>query len=322
MFCDLVGSTAISARLDPEDLSSVLSAFQKACVSAVSAFGGSIAKYMGDGALVYFGYPEAHEDDAERAVRAGLALLDTIAAMRLSLPVRPQVRVGIATGLVVVGELIGEGGRARAGCRRRYTEFGGKDSGRCVPDSVVVAELTRRLAGVAFDYEDLGPHEFKGIPDAVRLWRVTGESGTRGRFDSRTAKGLTPWSQAEEISLLQRRWDYAKEGDGQLILLSAPAGFGKSRMTEAFREHLGDSSITYLKYLGSPFHVNSPFYPFIKQLEWAPGIVRSDTGARKLDKLESILEGSAEMKVQAAPLLATLLSIPFGERYPPCRLTS
>ena len=321
MFCDLVGSTAISARLDPEDLSSVLSAFQKACVSAVSAFGGSIAKYMGDGALVYFGYPEAHEDDAERAVRAGLALLDAIAAMRLALPVRPQVRVGIATGLVVVGELIGEGGAQERVAVGDTLNLAARIQAVASPDSVVVAELTRRLAGVAFDYEDLGPHEFKGIPDAVRLWRVTGESGTRGRFDSRTAKGLTPLvGRAEEISLLQRRWDYAKEGDGQLILLSAPAGFGKSRMTEAFREHLGDSSITYLKYLGSPFHVNSPFYPFIKQLEWAPGIVRTDTGARKLDKLESILEGSAEIRVEAAPLLATLLSIPFGERYPPLQI--
>jgi class 3 adenylate cyclase/predicted ATPase len=321
MFCDLVGSTAISAWLDPEDLSSVLGAFQKACVSAVTAFGGSVAKYMGDGALVYFGYPEAHEDDAERAVRAGLALLDTMAAMRLALPVQPQVRIGIATGLVVVGELIGEGGAQERVAVGDTLNLAARIQAAASPDSVVVAELTRRLAGVAFDYEDLGPHELKGIPDAARLWRVTGESGTRGRFDSRTAKGLTPLvGRAEEIGLLQRRWDYAKEGDGQLILLSAPAGFGKSRMTEAFREHLGDSSITYLKYLGSPFHVNSPFYPFIKQLEWAPGIVRSDTGARKLDKLEGILEGSAGIRVEAAPLLATLLSIPFGERYPPLQI--
>ena len=155
------------------------------------------------------------------------------------------------------------------------------------------------------------------FPAAARLWRVTGESGARGRFDSRVVKGLTPLvGRAEEIGLLRRRWDYAKEGDGQLILLSAPAGFGKSRMTQAFREHLGDSSITCLQYFGSPFHVNSPFYPFIRQLEWAAGIVRTDTAVEKLDKLEGILEGSAESKIEAAPLLAALLSIPFGERYP------
>jgi predicted ATPase/class 3 adenylate cyclase len=322
MFCDLVGSTAISARLDPEDLSSVLSAFQKACVSAVSAFGGSIAKYMGDGALVYFGYPEAHEDDAERAVRAGLALLDTIAAMRLPLPVRPQVRVGIATGLVVVGELIGEGGAQERVAVGETLNLAARIQAVASPDSVVVAELTCRLAGVAFDYEDLGPHELKGIPDAARLWRVTGESGTRGRFDSRTAKGLTPLvGRAEEIGLLRRRWDYAKEGDGQLVLLSAPAGFGKSRLTQSFREHLDDSSITCLQYFGSPFHVNSPFHPFIRQLERAAGIVRTDTTAQKLDKLEIILEGSAESRIEDVSLLAALLSIPFGERYPRLQIT-
>ena len=322
MFCDLVGSTAISARLDPEDLSSVIGAFQKACVSAVTAFGGSIAKYMGDGALVYFGYPEAHEDDAERAVRAGLALLDTIAAMRLPLPVRPQVRVGIATGLVVVGELIGEGGAQERVAVGETLNLAARIQAVASPDSVVVAELTCRLAGVAFDYEDLGPHELKGIPDATRLWRVTGESGTRGRFDSRTAKGLTPLvGRAEEIGLLRRRWDYAKEGDGQLVLLSAPAGFGKSRLTQSFREHLDDSSITCLQYFGSPFHVNSPFLPFIRQLERAAGIVRTDTAAQKLDKLESILEGSAESRIEDVSLLAALMSIPFGERYPRLQIT-
>jgi class 3 adenylate cyclase/tetratricopeptide (TPR) repeat protein len=322
MFCDLVGSTAISARLDPEDLSSVIGAFQKACVSAVTAFGGSVAKYMGDGALVYFGYPEAHEDDAERAVRAGLALLDTITAMRLPLPVRPQVRVGIATGLVVVGELIGEGGAQERVAVGETLNLAARIQAAASPDSVVVAELTCRLAGVAFEYEDLGSHELKGIPDATRLWRVTGESGTRGRFDSRTAKGLTPLvGRAEEIGLLLRRWDYAKEGDGQLVLLSAPAGFGKSRLTQSFREHLGDSPITCLQYFGSPFHVNSPFLPFIRQLERAAGIVRTETAAQKLDKLESILEGSAESRIEDVSLMAALLSIPFGDRYPRLQIT-
>ena len=154
------------------------------------------------------------------------------------------------------------------------------------------------------------------------MWRVTGESGVRGR-DSRVVKGLTPFvGRAEEVSLLRRRWENAKDGDGQLILLSAPAGFGKSRITQAFREHLGNTSITCLQYFGSPFHVNSPFYPFIRQLEWAAGIVRTDTAAQKLDKLEGILEGTAESRNEAAPLLAALLSIPFGSVICPCRLTS
>ncbi len=317
MFCDLVGSTTLSARLDPEELRNVIGAFQKTCASAVSVFGGSIAKYMGDGALVYFGYPEAHEDDAERAVHAGLALLDAMAALQLTVPVRPQVRVGIATGLVVVGELIGEGAAQERVAVGDTLSLAARIQAAASPDTVVVGELTYRLAGAAFSYKDLGPHELKGIPSAVRLWRVLDESGARGRFNSRVIKGLTPLvGRAEELGLLRSRWDFAKDGEGQVILMSAPAGFGKSRMTEAFREHLGDSSIPYLQYLASPFYVNSPFYPFIKQLEWTAGIVRTDTEAQKLDKLESILQGSAESKREAAPLLAALLSIPFGERYP------
>jgi class 3 adenylate cyclase/predicted ATPase len=322
MFCDLVGSTALSTQLDPEELSNILGAFQKACVSAVTGFGGSIAKYMGDGALVYFGYPEAHEDDAERAVRAGLALIDAMAAMQLSVQVRPQVRVGIATGLVVVGELIGEGSAQERVAVGETLNLAARIQAVASPDSVVVPELTHRLAGAAFDYEEIGLHELKGIPDAARLWRVAGESTARGRFDSRVVGGLTPLvGRAEEIALLKHRWEYAKDGDGQLILLSAPAGFGKSRMTQAFRDNLDDPSITCLQYFGSPFHVNSAFYPLIRQLEWAAGIVRTDTGPQKLDKMEAILDGAAEGRTEAAALVADLLSIPFGDRYPPLQLT-
>jgi class 3 adenylate cyclase/tetratricopeptide (TPR) repeat protein len=314
MFCDLVGSTALSAQLDPEELSSVIGAFQKACASAVSTFGGSIAKYMGDGALVYFGYPEAHEDDAERAVRAGLALLDAMAAMQRPMLVQPKVRIGIATGLVVVGELIGDGAAQERVAVGETLNLAARIQSAASPNSIAIGELTFRLAGAAFEYEDLGPHEFKSIPGAARLWRVVGESGARGRFDTRVVRGLTPLvGRTEELDLLRRRWAQAKDGDGQLILLSAPAGFGKSRMTEAFREQLGDSSIPYLQHFASPFYVNSPFYPFIKRLEWTAGIVRTDSETEKLDKLEGILQGTEETKREAAPLLAAL---PFGDRYP------
>ena len=322
MFCDLVGSTGISARLDPEDLSNVIGAFQKACVSAVSGFGGSVAKYMGDGALVYFGYPEAHEDDAERAIRAGLALIDALAAIRPAVPILPQVRIGIATGVVVVGELIGEGSSQERVAVGETLNLAARIQAVASANSVVVADLTRRLAGAAFDYEDLGPQELKGIPGVARLWRIVSESRTQGRFDSRVVGGLTPLvGRAEEIALLRRRWDQAKDSDGQLILLSAPAGFGKSRMTQAFRDDLGDSSITCLQYFGSPFHVNSAFHPFIRQLEWAAGIIRTDSGAQKLDKLEAILAGSTDSMSEAAALMAELLSVPFGNRYPPLQIT-
>jgi class 3 adenylate cyclase len=322
MFCDLVGSTALSTQVDPEELSNVLGAFQKACVSAVTGFGGSVAKYMGDGALVYFGYPEAHEDDAERAVRAGLALIDAMAAVQLSVSVRPQVRVGIATGLVVVGELIGEGSAQERVAVGETLNLAARIQAVAPPDSLLVPELTHRLAGAAFEYEELGLHELKGIPDGARLWRVAGESAARGRFDSRVVGGLTPLvGRAEEIALLRRRWDHAKDGDGQLVLLSAPAGFGKSRMIQAFQEHLDEPSVTCLQYFGSPFHVNSALYPFIRQLEWAAGIVRTDTEPLKLDKLEAVLPGSSEGETEAAALVADLLSIPFGDRYPPLQLT-
>jgi class 3 adenylate cyclase/tetratricopeptide (TPR) repeat protein len=322
MFCDLVGSTALSAQLDPEVLSDIIAAFQAICVNAVKGFGGSIAKYMGDGVLVYFGYPEAHEDDAERAVRAGLALIDAMKTAPTFSKVRPQVRIGIATGLVVVGELIGEGGAQERVAVGETLNLGARIQAAASPNSVVVSELTRRIAGAAFEYEDLGARELKGIPDVTRLWHVAGESATRGRFDSKVVGSLTPLvGRAEEIALLRRRWDHATEGDGQLILISAPAGFGKSRITQAFREHLNDPSITCLQYFGSPFHVNSTLYPFIGQLESAAGIARGDTGGRKLDKLEAVLAGLTEHPGEATALLADLLSIPFGKRYPPLHLT-
>ena len=321
MFVDLVSSTELSAKLDPEDLGRVIGSFQKACATAVPVFGGSIAKYIGDGALAYFGYPEAHEDDAERAVRAGLALVDAIAAMELPFAVRLQVRIGVATGLVVVGDLIGEGSAQERVAVGETLNLAARIQTAASPNSLVIGELTRRLAGGAFDYEDLGPHELKGIGGATRLWRVLGESQVRGRFEARIVGGLTPFvGRGEEIGLMRCRWDEVREGEGKTVLLSAPAGFGKSRIAQAFREHLGDPSITCLQYFGSPFHAGTPFHPFIRQLEWAAGIARTDSAAQKLDKLEGLLEGSAEAKAEVAPLFAALLSIPFGQRYAPLQI--
>jgi predicted ATPase/class 3 adenylate cyclase len=321
MFCDIVDSTAISTRLDPEDFGRVLGAFQEACASAVAGFGGSVTKYMGDGALIYFGYPEAHEDDAERAIRAGLALVEAMAALPSSLPVAPQVRVGIATGLVVVGELIGEGSAQERVAVGETLNLAARIQASAPPGSVMVGGLTRRLAGAAFDYDDHGPQEFKGIGRIVRLWRVVGDSGAHGRFDSRAGIGLTPLvGRSEEIALLLRRWEQARDGEGQLILLSAPAGFGKSRMVQAFRERLDSPPVACLQYFGSPFHVNSAFYPFIRQFGRMAGFVRSDSAAQKLEKLEAALLGGPQAAADTAPLLAALLSIPFGERYPPLQI--
>jgi class 3 adenylate cyclase len=315
MFSDLVGSTALSARMDPEDLREVIAAYQKCVAETVVRFGGFIAKYMGDGVLVYFGYPQAHEDDAERAVRASLELIAAVGALKA--PVSLQTRVGIATGLVVVGDLIGSGEAQERGIVGETPNLAARIQAAAAPGSQVVSEATWRLARPAFEYEDFGPRELKGIPDTVRLWRVIGEGAVRGRFDARLIRGLAPLvGRSEEIALLRQRWAYASEGDGQLVLLSAPAGVGKSCLTQAFRESLDGVRPNSLQLFGSPFHTNSAFHPFISSLEWMSGIVRSDPPLRKLEKLEAVLRPALVGDADAAPLMAALLSIPFGERYP------
>ena len=312
MFCDLVGSTEMSARLDPEDLSGVIGAFQKGCVSAVTGFGGSIAKYMGDGALVYFGYPEAHEDDAERAIRAGLALIDAMAAMRPAIPTLPQVRVGIATGVVVVGELIGKGSSQERVAVGETLNLAARIQAMASADTVVVAELTRRLAGAAFEYEDLGPHELKGIPGVARLWRIVSESRARGRFDNRVVRGLTPLvGRAEEIALLRRRWDYAKDGDGQLVLLSAPAGFGKSRMTQAFRRISTIPRSHACNISARPFTSTARFIPSSGSSNGLRASSERMPAPRSSISWKDILEGSAESRTEDArcwPLYCRFLS--------------
>jgi class 3 adenylate cyclase/tetratricopeptide (TPR) repeat protein len=321
MFIDIVGSTELSATIDPEDLGTVLGLFKTRCAEAVAYYGGSIANYMGDGALAYFGYPAAHEDDAERAIRAGLSLIGAIGDLRLSIPTPLRVRVGIATGLVVVGDLIGTTGSRETVAVGETLNLAARIQAAASANSVVVGSLTKRLAGGAFDYIDLGTQQLKGIPTATRLWRVLGESQARGRFDARTSQGLTPFvGREEEIELLLRRWEQARVGEGQLVLLSAPPGFGKSRVTLAFRERLEAPNSTCVEYFGSPFHINSPFHPFIRQIEWSTGIVRADNPSEKLAKIEKTF-GSGEPDIsETTTLLATLLSIPSAERFPPLQI--
>jgi class 3 adenylate cyclase len=227
LFVDLVGSTELSARLDPEDFAQVIGAYQRICASAIAEFEGSVAKYLGDGVLAYFGYPEAHEDDAERAIRAGLRLIDAMSAVDTGSGIRPQVRIGVATGLVVVGELIGEGSSQERLAVGETLNLAARIQAAASPDCLVVAESTRRLAGAAFAYGDLGRQDLKGVAGGTRLWRVLGESEVQGRFDVRVVKGLTPFvGRGEEIGLLRRHWESAKESEGQVVLLSAPAGVG------------------------------------------------------------------------------------------------
>ena len=240
MFSDLVGSTALSARMDPEDLREVISAYQKCVAGTVGRFGGFVAKYMGDGVLVYFGYPQAHEDDAERAVRAGLELVTAVGALKTHAPL--QTRVGIATGLVVVGDLIGSGASQEQAIVGETPNLAARLQGIAEPNNVVIAESTRKLVGNLFELDDFGAKDLKGISGAVRVWVALRPASVESRFDALHASGLTELvGRDEELELLLRRWSKAKTGEGQGVLLSGEPGIGKSRLTAALLERVSPS---------------------------------------------------------------------------------
>jgi class 3 adenylate cyclase len=288
MFSDLVGSTALSARMDPEDLREVISAYQKCVAETVRRFGGFVAKYMGDGVLVYFGYPHAHEDDAERAVRGGLEMVVAVGALKTLAPL--QTRVGIATGLVVVGDLIGSGSSHEHAIVGETPNLAARLQGVAEPNSVVIADSTRKLVGNLFELNDLGSQELKGITGAVRAWAALRPATVESRFDALHATGLTELvGREEELELLLRRWSKAKNREGQVVLLSGEPGIGKSRLTAALMERLAAEPHTRLRYFCSPQHTDSPLYPIISQMERAAGFVHNDTGQAKLDKFDAAL---------------------------------
>ena len=318
MFSDLVGSTALSARMDPEDLREVISAYQKCAAETVGRFGGFVAKYMGDGVLIYFGYPQAHEDDAERAVRAGLELVTAVGALRTHAPL--QTRVGIATGLVVVGDLIGSGASQEQAIVGETPNLAARLQGVAEPNSVVIAESTRKLVGNLFEVEDLGSKEFKGISGPVRAWTALRPASVESRFEAMHASGLTELvGREEERELLQRRWSKAKGGEGQVVLLSGEPGIGKSRLTAALLERLAAEPHTRLRYFCSPQHTDSALYPIISQMERAAGFVHDDTTEAKLDKLDALLAQSFTPRQDAA-LFAEMLSLTNDRRYPTLEL--
>ena len=314
MFCDLVGSTALSARMDPEDLREVISAYQKCVAETVRRCGGFVAKYMGDGVLIYFGYPQAHEDDAERAVRAGLQLIAAVTALKSPVPL--QTRVGIATGLVVVGDLIGSGEAQERGIIGETPNLAARLQGVAEPNMVVIAEGTRRLLGNLFEFEDLGAKDLKGIVGPVRAWAALRASSAEGRFEALHTAGLTALvGREEELELLLRRWSRAKRGEGQVVLLSGEAGIGKSRLTASLMERLVSEPHTRLRYFCSPQHTDSALYPVIGQMERAAGFVYDDTPQTKLDKLDAVLADTST-RMEDAALFAEMLSLPNDGRYP------
>jgi class 3 adenylate cyclase/predicted ATPase len=314
MFSDLVGSTALSARMDPEDLREVISAYQRCVAETVRRFGGFVARYLGDGVLIYFGYPQAHEDDAERAVRAGLALIDAVATLPAPEPL--QVRIGAATGMVVVGDLVGSGEAQEHDIVGETPNLAARLQAIAEPNMVVIAEATRRLLGNLFELRDLGPKELKGIPRPVRAFAAVWESFIESRFEAMHPGSLTPLvGRGKELELLVQCWTRAKSGEGQVVLLSGEAGIGKSRLSAAIMEAIAPEPHTLLRYLCSPQHADSAFYPIIGQLERAARFAHGDTPQAKLDKFDALL-AQTSMPRQDVALLADLLSLQNDGRYP------
>ena len=319
MFSDLVGSTSLSARMDPEDLREVISAYQKCVAETVHRFDGFVARYMGDGIVVYFGYPQAHEDDAERAVRAGLELITAVTALKSRASL--QTRVGIATGVVVVGDLLSSGETQERGMIGKTPNLAARLQGIAEPNSVVICDSTRRLLGNLFELKDLGPRDdLKGVDEATRAWAALRASSIASRFEALHASSMTTLvGREEEFGLLLRRWARAKNGEGQVVLLSGEPGIGKSRLTAALLESVLAEPHTCLRYFCSPQHRDSALYPIIGQMERAAGLAHDDSPRARLDKLDALLARTSTSAPDAA-LFAEMLSLTNDGRYPTTEL--
>ena len=314
MFCDLVGSTALSEKLDPEELRSLLHAYRTLCGDVIARYDGFVARYVGDGILTYFGWPTAHEEDAERAVRAALEIVHTV--KRASSTENLSVRIGIATGPVVVGEPAGAGDQSKLAVGST-PNLAARLQGLATADQIVIAASTRRLVGNAFELTDLGEHDLKGIAEPVHAWRVERALVTESRFDAnRGGSALTPLvGREEELDLLLRRWSQARDGEGQVVLLSGEPGIGKSRILSALRERLEAQGVQALRFQCSPYYVNSAFWPIIDNFERALKFTRDETTDAKLDKLEALIVTHYGRPLADVRFVASILSIPCEQRY-------
>jgi class 3 adenylate cyclase/tetratricopeptide (TPR) repeat protein len=326
MFCDLVDSTPLAGHLDPEDYRAIVRAYLETCAQVIQRFDGYVAKYLGDGILVYFGYPRAHEDDAHRAVYAGLGIIDAIAQLNGQLTrdqgLRLAVRLGIHTGLVVAGDLGGGATREPLAIVGETPNIAARLQGVAEPNTVVISAATYQLVQGFFVCQDLGRPPLKGVATPLQVYRIEGERATESRFEAGRATGLTPLiGRDEELGLILRRWAQARAGEGQVVLLTGEPGIGKSRLLEAVRKRLSTEPHLRLPYQGSPYHTNSAFYPIIVQLARAAGFEPGDPPTQKLDKLEALLTQAGTRGADVAPLLAALLSLPAGDRYPPLPLS-
>src|SRR5215831_9201686 len=323
LFCDLVGSTALSAQLDPEELREVVRAYQDTCAKVIARFEGHIAQYLGDGLLVYFGYPRAHEDDAQRAVRAGLGIVEALGQLNIRLRqergVQLAIRLGCHTGLVVVGD-VGGGPRQAQLALGETPNLAARLQGLAAPNTVVISAATVPLLGGFFACQPLGPHLLKGFAQPLEVYQVRYESMARSRLEAAGSTGLTPLvGREQEIGLLRERWEQVKDGTGQVVLLSGEAGIGKSRLVQVLTEQVAAEPQAWLTPCQcSPYHQNSALYPMIDLLERVVlRFEREESAPQKLGKLEGFLVQYGLSLAEAVPLFAALLSLPLGADYAP-----
>jgi class 3 adenylate cyclase len=313
MICDLVGSSALAARLDPEDMWRVIASYHGCISEVIGRHQGMIARYTGDGVLAYFGYPRAQEDDAEQGVRAALTLVDAIANLRTTAGAALQVRIGLATGTVVVSELLIHETAAEQAVVGETPNLAARLQTLAEPGTVLICPKTRQLTGGHFDYRDLGPVAMKGWDEPIQVWHVLGPSGVQSRFEAMHKAKLPPlFGRDEETELLLRRWQNATRGEGQVVVLTGEPGIGKSHIAIALNERIQSEPHVTLRYFCSAHHTNSALFPFVGQLEHAAGFERGDSSAQKLAKLDALVAQSSAMPEHGA-ILADLFALPASD---------
>ncbi|ARP99796.1 adenylate/guanylate cyclase domain-containing protein [Pseudorhodoplanes sinuspersici] len=321
LFCDMVGSTALSVRLDPEDLRTIISRHHSEITQVVRDHNGIVARYMGDGVLAYFGYPEAHEDDAEQAVRAALKLIEAVSGLEFESGIGLQVRVGIATGTVVVGDLLIAGSDQEQGVVGETPNLAARLQTIAAPSTVVICPNTRRLTEGQFEYREIGPSTVKGWSQPLRAWRVVRPIETESRFEAQHPAALSPLiGREEEIELLMRRWRSAAQGEGRVFVLTGEPGIGKSHIALALQERLKSEPHVAFRYYCSAHHTNSVLFPFISQIERAARFERGDSPVEKFEKLKTFVAASDPKSAETLATLASLLSLPPNVGYSPSEL--